>query len=170
MKKTVNFPKTVTIYKLLAFFSIIMLGAAYFAEYVMKIKPCLLCSTQRGVLFFILILSMIMIMLKLKNKSERIMGGILLFFGVLGTLLSLRLIYLESLPTHANNVCIPGLDYLLSTLSLSELLSSFILGRPDCGSIVHYFLFVPLSVWSLLSFIFICLVAFFEIARKRDLF
>lgn len=136
---------------------IAMLGAAYVMEYGFNMEPCKLCMFQRVVFMAIVILSLLAALIN-PRKIGRIFWGLLLIIltGV-GIALSLRHLYLQSLPPELVPDCGPPLDYMMDVLPLSEVVVSVLNGSGDCADVSWVFLGLTIPGWTLVAFIGILL-------------
>lgn len=136
---------------------IALLGAAYVMEYGFGMKPCKLCMFQRVVFMAIVIVSLLAALIN-PRKIGRIFWGLLLIIltGV-GIALSLRHLYLQSLPPELVPDCGPPLDYMMDILPLSEVIVSVLNGSGDCAEVSWVFLGLTIPGWTLVAFIGILL-------------
>lgn len=72
-----------SIFNLIIVFSIIVLFAAYFIEYVLEHKPCNLCLIERIPYFLSIILSFFVIFLKKFERSIYLILSLLFLFGTI---------------------------------------------------------------------------------------
>ena len=147
-----NSPKR--IFGILFFICFGMMAVALFMEQFLSLKPCMLCYMQRGA---VLILGLIAALGYLINpKSLKAYKGFLiacfaaLFFGI-G--LSLRQLYLQSLPPELVPSCAPDVDYLLDTLPFLEVLMMAITGDGNCAEVLWSFMGISIPGWLLIGFL-----------------
>jgi len=99
----------------------------------------------------------------------------LLFFGfsllsLLGIFVSGRHLYLQSLPADEVPSCGPGLEYMLDTLPMSEVLKEVLHGSGECAEVSWEFLSLSMPAWMIIvysGFLIFSLLPWFE--RQKDL-
>ena len=67
--------------------------------------------------------------------------------------LSLRQLYLQSLPAELVPSCAPDIDYLLETLPFLEVFTMAIMGDGNCAEVLWSFMGVSIPGWTLIGFI-----------------
>ncbi len=131
----------------------VAIGVAYF--YFEKHKwliPCPMCYAQRiaiGILGFFFLLSAIPC-----NTTLRRFQGIWLFLLASGgAALSIRHVYLQSLPKNQLPAC--GQDFygLLENAPIPDMLFKMLTGTGDCGEIQWTLLGLSIPGWTLVAFI-----------------
>lgn len=154
-------------YFLLFFVCHELLVAAYYFEYYLGLEPCPLCMVSR-VLVFVLGVSYLIAALQNPNGlTRKIYHLIFSVFSLLGVMVSGRHIYIQSLPADEVPTCGPGLDYMLETLPMTDVLKEVMQGSGECAEVSWRFLSLSMPAWMLLifsAFLILALVPFF----KRD--
>ena len=69
--------------------------------------------------------------------------------------LSLRQLYLQSLPPELVPSCAPDIDYLLNTLPFLEVLVMAITGDGNCAEVLWSFMGISIPGWTLIGFLVI---------------
>lgn len=144
---------------LLAFAAI---GIAFIMQYVFLLEPCPLCIVQR------IIVAMIGVLFAVDFfwGDKRILGFInlcgILVFCALGMFVAGRHVWLQHLPEDQIPACLPGLNYLLDTFPLYEVLAKVLKGTADCAD--EEWTFLGLSIPAQ---VFILFIIFFTIAVVR---
>lgn len=136
---------------------IAMLGAAYVMEYGFNMAPCKLCMFQRVVFMAIVIVSMLTALINPRKIGRIFWGLLLIILTSIGIALSLRHLYLQSLPPELVPDCGPPLDYMMDILPLSEVIVSVLNGSGDCAEVSWVFLGLTIPGWTLVAFIGILL-------------
>ena len=144
------------------------LGVAYFAEFYQGINPCPLCLLQRY-LFMLVGVFALLAWVQGPGRIGRLVYAIFIWLGSLGgAALSARQIYLQMQPPGANEVCLPGLDYLLQTMHWVDVLRLVITGSPECGTIQWRLLGMSMADWSMIIFVIIVLLTIYWVVRKTS--
>lgn len=138
---------------------IIILLASYYVEYILQITPCPLCLLQRfcfiglALFFFISMFTLThRIVCMLLNLSTSLLA-------LLGASLAARQIWLQHIP-NLSTQCEPSLQYMLSHLSLSQVLFKIIQGGSTCAERGIEILDFNLAEWALLAFTLFFLLSF----------
>lgn len=134
-----------------------LVGSAYFLEYYFHLDPCPLCHLQRYVLFAIIMFFFLGIVNTWGYVAKLFFSGSNIFFSLLGILLALRHVWLQYSATveGVTTGCTAGLERLLQFQPLMTVLKEVLINSESCSKIDFTILKLPLSVWSLLSFILI---------------
>ena len=148
--------------------SIALLGIAFFMQYALALKPCILCISQRIVIAILGLLSMLVLLFKFQGTTLRCYCTLQCIFSLFGGALSIRQLYLESMPSSAHATCLPGMEYLLNVLPWSQVLKMMLLGSVECGKVQWQFLGLTMAGWLLFIFAFFVIINIIEIARQRS--
>ena len=137
--------------------SLLLLGVAFYMEYVLYLEPCPLCMLQRIVFFCIGLVSLTSALHRSQLFTKTYIHTIIAL-SIIGAALSIRHLYLQSLPTEELPACLPGLSYMLQTFPLADILSAMIMGTGECGDVLWTFLGLSIPGWTLIAFISIAMV------------
>ena len=133
-----------------------MMAVALFMEHFLLLKPCMLCYMQRGA---VIVLGLIAGAGFLINPEKLSSYKVLLFTCctvlLCGIGLSLRQLYLQSLPAELVPSCAPDIDYLLDTLPFLEVLIMAIIGDGNCAEVLWSFMGISIPGWTLIGFLII---------------
>ena len=127
---------------------------ALFLEHYLLLKPCLLCYAQRFCVYLLIFVSLIAFLHK--NQSLFFFRTYLMVASsiiLIGSSLSIRQLYLQSLPNDLVPTCGPDLEYLLETLPVLEVLLIAIKGDGNCAEVLWSFLGISIPGWLLIAFI-----------------
>lgn len=139
-------------------------------EYGFGLAPCSLCLLDR---YLMAILAGLFAIALLHNPTPigQIFYAIITFtLSFLGILLTARHIWIMHLPPDQVPACTPGLNYLMETLPILEVLLVTLRGSGECAQNVGMFLGIPLPEWTLGVFILLtlaCLLPLIQKAHKR---
>lgn len=135
-------------------------------QYVMDLKPCPLCITQR---IFILLTGLFALVATLHNpasKGIKIYGTAVIFNAAAGSMFAIRQLWLQSLPEDKVPACGPGLSYMLETFPLTDTLAIMLRGDGNCAEVVWRFLGLSIPGWTLVCFILLVLAGAYQTIRK----
>ena len=144
--------------------SISMIGVAFFMEYFLQLKPCILCYMQRGAVIMVGIISALGLLVNPKKlRTYKLIISSIFLSAIVGASLSLRQLYLQGLPADLVPSCAPDMDYLLSTLPFLEVLILAFTGDGNCAEVLWTFMGISIPGWVLIALTFIvlyCLILF----------
>jgi disulfide bond formation protein DsbB len=143
---------------------IILLGIAYFMQYIMGLSPCYLCITQR---FFIAIIGLFSLLAFIHNKGSKIYGLIVAFSALVGGFFASKQLWLQSLPPEKIPACGPPVDYLFDSFNVSEAIKILIQGDGNCAAVQWTFIGISIPGWSLICFIAIVILSVLKIIRNN---
>ena len=152
---------------LMAFVCYQLLITAYYFQYVEGMEPCPLCVFQRiGVLFVGIWFLLRGIHKPLAGSRWNMCYSILgLISAILGGIVSLRHVYIQSLPAGEIPACGPALDYLVDMLPISEVISTVLSGDGECAKVVWSMLGISMPGWLLIFFTAITIIMSWNIYR-----
>ncbi len=130
----------------------LILVAAYF-EYVLLLKPCLLCYAQRFCVYLVILTCLVAFLHKNQSiKLFKIYISTSLVFLASGISLAIRQLYLQSLPLDLIPTCGPDIDYLFDTLPFFEVFMLAIRGDGNCAEVLWSFMGISIPGWTLVGF------------------
>lgn len=131
---------------------LLLIGAAYYLQFVEGLEPCPLCIFQRLALAA---LGIVFLLAGLQNPvaaGRYGYGALLALTAALGAAIAGRHAWLQSLPADQVPECGPGLNYLLDTFPLFDAVALVLRGSGECAEVeVLFGMSIPL--WTLLAFI-----------------
>ena len=133
-----------------------MMAVALFMEHFLLLKPCMLCYMQRGAVIVLgLIAGAGFLINPEKLSSYKVLLITCCTVLLCGIGLSLRQLYLQSLPAELVPSCAPDIDYLLDTLPFLEVLIMAIIGDGNCAEVLWSFMGISIPGWTLIGFLII---------------
>jgi disulfide bond formation protein DsbB len=150
--------------------SLALLLCAYLLEYFFNLVPCPLCYLQRFVLFGIIALFWLGTLQNCKKTGRLIYCGSVFTLSTVGILLAARQLWIQIISPVSESNCLAGFEKMLQFMPLWEVLKETIHGTQECSAIDFTVLFLPLSAWSLFSFmgfaIFSIMIGWLQIKRR----
>lgn len=143
---------------------------ALFLEHYLLLKPCMLCYAQRFCVYLLIFVSLIAFLHK--NQSLFFFRTYLTVASaimLIGSSLSIRQLYLQSLPNDLVPTCGPDLEYLLETLPVLEVLLIAIKGDGNCAEVLWSFLGISIPGWLLIAFIVLFAYVLTSLYISKDL-
>ncbi|MDD4965118.1 MAG: disulfide bond formation protein B [Gallionella sp.] len=143
-----------------------LMGFGFYLQYVKHQDPCPLCMVQR-VIFIAIMAGFILAALHHPKKTgQRIYAGIIGFFSLSGIAVASRHIWIQHLPKDQVPACGPGLDYMLETMPMANVLKELLHGSGECAAKGWTFLTLGIPEWSLLCYIALGVWAVMIAVRK----
>ena len=128
-----------------------MMGFALFAQHVLKLEPCPMCILQRAAVISLGIIFLVAALHDPKHWGGRVYAFLVAAAAAVGLSVSGRHYWIQNLPEDKVPACGAGLDYMLETLPLTEVLAKVFMGDGDCAKVVWSFLGLSMPAW-----VFIC--------------
>ncbi|WP_246439010.1 disulfide bond formation protein B [Teredinibacter franksiae] len=142
-----------------------VLIAVLFFQKVLHLTPCPLCVTQRVFVMAVGLLALLAFIHAPKKRGGRIYAGLGAVVALSGGAISLRHLWLQSLPDHLVPACGSGIAYLFQTLPLMDALKVILQGDGDCAEVVWSLWGISIPGWTLVSFIAFALINAWQFTR-----
>ena len=150
--------------------SIGMIVIALFMEHFLELKPCILCYMQRGAVIIIGILAALGLLINPdKLRTYRYLISSIFLSAIAGVLLSIRQLYLQSLPADLVPSCMPDIDYLFSTLPFLEVIILAFTGDGNCAEVLWTFLGISIPGWVLIALCVVILYCLIILKRAHEI-
>lgn len=141
-----------SVYATIFICSVGMICVALFMEYVMELKPCILCYMQRGAVILLGLLSLLAMIINSKKLiAFKTSLYLILLSALSGAALSVRQLYLQSLPADLVPSCAPDMEYLFDTLPFLEIFILAFTGDGNCAEVLWTFLGISIPGWVLIG-------------------
>ncbi|OWY40681.1 disulfide bond formation protein B [Xenophilus sp. AP218F] len=129
------------------------IGVALFAQYRLGMEPCPLCIFQRVGVMAVGALALLAALHNPGKTGYRLWAGLVTLAAMSGGGVSLRQLWLQSLPADQVPMCGPGLEYLMESFPLWDVLSKVLQGSGECATVDGVFLGMAMPFWVLLFFV-----------------
>jgi disulfide bond formation protein DsbB len=150
-----------------ALFASGLMGFGLYLQYVEHQDPCPLCMVQRLIFIAILGLFALAALHGPKRMGQRIYAALIVLMSLFGVGVASRHIWIQNLPTDQVPACGPGLDYMLDTFPLSEVLKELMHGSGECAAKGWTFLSLGIPEWSLVWYVLLGVFAVLVGWKKR---
>jgi disulfide bond formation protein DsbB len=130
-----------------------LMGFALFLQYVKHQDPCPLCMVQRVVFVVLMVVFALAALHGPKRRGERIYGALIALLALSGIGVAGRHIWIQNLPKDQVPACGPGLDYMLETMPMGDVLKQLMHGSGECAAKGWTFLTLGIPEWSLLCYL-----------------
>lgn len=142
-----------------------LLGFAYYNQYVDYLDPCPLCIFQRVVFFAMGIIALLAAIHNPARTGQVIYGWLVVITATIGGLIAGRHIWLQSLPPDQVPECGPGLNYMLDNFPITEVLSTVLRGSGSCAEVLWTFLGLSMPMWTMVWYVVLGLATLFLLYR-----
>lgn len=144
-----------------------LMGFGLFLQYVKHQDPCPLCMVQRVIFIAILVMLALAALHGPKRAGERVYAALVGLLSLSGIGVAARHIWIQNLPKDQVPACGPGLDYMLETMPMAEVLKQLMHGSGECAAKGWTFLALGIPEWSLLCYLVLGAWASAIAFRKR---
>lgn len=145
---------------------IAMLFALGFLQYYLMLDPCPLCVITRVIVISLAVVFMVALIHNPAKTGQRIYAALASLIALIGLGVQFRHIWLQNLPPDQVPACGPGLGFLLDTQPVYSALRQVFEGSGDCATIDWVFLGLTIPMQTALLFVFLLLLATWQLFRK----
>ena len=160
-------PNSRMIYVIVFLGCIGLMSVALFFEHAMLLEPCPLCILQRIMVIATAAVEMVAAIHGPKNLGIKLYGVLMILTSATGGGISIRQLWLQSLPEDQVPACGASLDYLLDVFPVTEVLTMVLTGDGACAEVVWTFLGISIAGWTLVGFIGLAAIGIFQILHPR---
>ncbi|KAF6693367.1 disulfide bond formation protein B [Pseudomonas sp. EKM23D] len=141
------------------------LGASYYLEFGVSLRPCFLCQLQRVFLAAFTLINLIAALHNPKRPVISLYGLASVACATLGAITAVRQILLQNAAPDQAADCWPSLNHMLDNLSLWQALQQAVEGTVDCVEINWTLFDLSLPEWSLLFFVGMLILGITQFSR-----
>ena len=142
-----------------------LMGWALWLQYGLNLDPCPLCSLQRIAVIAIGIVFLVAAIHNPGRLGAGIYAGLTVIIGLFGAVTAMRHVWIQSLPKDEVPACGMGLNYMLETMPLADVLGKVFKGSGECAETGWLFLGLAIPAWTLVFFIAMMVAAIVLIRR-----
>jgi len=135
-----------------------LLGFALYNQYVDYLDPCPLCIFQRIAFLWMGLFALLALLQDPARIGRRIYAWLIMAGAIFGAAVAGRHIWLQNLPPDQVPECGPGLNYMLETFPLADVLSSVLRGSGSCAEVKWTFIGMSMPMWTLVWYVGLGLV------------
>jgi disulfide bond formation protein DsbB len=125
-----------------------LMAYALYAQYVLKLEPCPLCSFQRGAMIVLGIVFALAALAAPRGLGARVFGVLGALAAATGLGIASWHVHIQNLPPEQVPACGPGLDYMMSAFPFREMISMVFTGSGECAEINWSFLGLSMPFWT----------------------
>lgn len=129
-----------------------LLAWALYKQHLDFVDPCPLCILQRLAFMWIGVVGLVAAVHGPGKTGQWLYGLLLSLGGVTGMALAGRHVWLQSLPVDQVPDCGMGLNYMLDTMPILDVLREVFYGAGECAEVLWTFLGISIPGWSLIWF------------------
>jgi disulfide bond formation protein DsbB len=142
-----------------------LMGWALWLQYGLGLDPCPLCSLQRMAVIAIGVVFLVAGIHNPGRLGAGIYAGLTVIIGLFGAVTAMRHVWIQSLPKDEVPACGMGLNYMLETMPLADVLGKVFKGSGECAESGWLFLGLAIPSWTLVFFIAMMVAAIVLIRR-----
>ncbi|MEM9333911.1 MAG: disulfide bond formation protein B [Pseudomonadota bacterium] len=128
-----------------------MMAYALYAEYVLYLMPCPLCTFQR---LGVIVLGVVFLLAALHNPAgwgRRVYAGVVVLATAGAAGVAGYHVWMQGLPEDEVPTCGPGLSYMMETLPLLDVVKQVFQGSGSCATISWEFLGLSMPTWVMIN-------------------
>tara|TARA_R110002072_G_scaffold1369_6_gene11281 strand:+ start:36929 stop:37423 length:495 start_codon:yes stop_codon:yes gene_type:complete len=144
-----------------------MMAVALYMEHAMALEPCPLCILQRVMVIAVALVALIAAIHGPGATGIKAYGGLSIFAAATGGAISIRQLWLQSLPEDEVPACGASLDYLLDVFPLTEVLTMILSGDGTCAEVVWELFGISIPGWTLIGFIGLIIIGAYQMLYPR---
>jgi disulfide bond formation protein DsbB len=155
---------------LLLLFTLFVVAASFYFQYVKGLQPCPLCIMQRASAFLIGMFCLMGMLLSTLRKG-RLVTIMQMFFSAAGLFFVCRQLWLQSLPPEQTPACMPGFDILMRYFPWQDVMHALFWGAGDCAEVNWKWLNLTMPAWAGIYFVVILMSAgfmYWRLGRSLD--
>ena len=130
-----------------------LMAWALWLQYGLGLDPCPLCSLQRLAVIAIGVVFLIAGIHNPARLSALIYAWLTVIIGLFGAAAAIRQVWVQSLPKGEVPECGMGLNYMLESMPLADVLLKVFKGSGECAEIGWTFLDLAIPAWTLVFFV-----------------
>jgi disulfide bond formation protein DsbB len=142
-----------------------LMGWALWLQYGMGLEPCPLCVFQRVAVVVIGVIFLVAAIHGPGWIGALIYGILTLIVGSTGAALAAWQVWIQAQPKGSVAACGTSLNYMLETLSLTDVISAVLKGSGECAEQGWLFLGLAIPSWTFVFFVAM-VVAALALARR----
>lgn len=130
-----------------------LIAWALWLQYGKGIEPCPLCIFQRVAVISVGVVFLLALLHGPRRTGATVYALLTLVTAGTGALLAARQVWLQSLPKNLVPACGPGLNYMLETLPVADVVRKVLEGSGECAEKGWVFLGLSIAGWTFVFFI-----------------
>ena len=128
-----------------------MMAFALYSQHFLGLEPCPLCVLQRVAVIALGLLFFVAAVHPAGRLGRRIYSILIMVVALAGSGVSARHVWLQNLPPDQVPTCGPGLDFMLDTLPIAEVLDLVLSGSGECAEVVWVLFGLSMPAWTFIA-------------------
>ena len=145
-----------------------MLFALLYLQNVLYLDPCPLCIMDRVLIMSMGVVFLLAVLHNPGRIGQRVYGVINLLLVTTAMVVAGRHVWLQYLPADKVPECGAGLDYMLETMPLNNVLAKVFKGSGECAEVQWTFLGLSIPEQTILLFVAFLALILLQVFRKTD--
>lgn len=145
-----------------------LIGFAIFSQFQWGLQPCPLCIFQRIAFAALGVVLLIGAIHNPATKARWVYMTTALVPALVGSIIASRHVWLTHLPPDQVPSCGPGLNFLMESFPLWNVIKTVLTGSGECAKVDWTFLGLSMPAWSLVWFIGLTVVVVVGALRKKS--
>ena len=129
-----------------------LLGFGYYLQFVEHLEPCPMCIFQRLCYIAIVVVTTVGAVHGPRGGAVTVYSALTMVAALIGAGIAGRQTWLQHMPEDQVPACGPGLEYMLETLPLANVIKQSLIGTGECAVVTWRFLGRSIAEWSLVCF------------------
>jgi disulfide bond formation protein DsbB len=142
-----------------------LMAWALWLQYGLGLDPCPLCSVQRLCVIAIGIVFLVAGVHNPRRLGAGVYAGLTVIVGLFGAATAMRHVWIQSLPKGEVPECGMGLNYMLETLPLTDVLTKVFKGSGECAEKAWMLFGLAIPSWTFVFYVAMIVAAFALIRR-----
>jgi len=143
-----------------------LMAYALYAEHVLMLAPCPLCILQRLAVIALGIVFLVAALHGTHGAGRHVYAALIAVATLAGAAVAGWHVWLQNLPADQVPTCGPGLDYMLESFPLADVLKMVFSGSGECASVDWQFLGLSMPAWVMIDVLVIGGVGIWNNLRK----
>jgi len=143
-----------------------LMAWALWLQYGLGLDPCPLCALQRMVTIAIGVVFLVAGLHNPGRVGATVYAGLVVLVGGFGIATAARHVWIQSLPAGEVPTCGMGLNYMLETLPLTDVLTRVFKGSGECAETAWMFLGLAIPSWTFVFYV--AMIAAAIVLIRRD--
>jgi len=142
-----------------------LMAWAFWLQYVEGLEPCPLCVFQRIAMIATGVVFLIAALHNPGRAGAAVYAGLTLITAGIGAALAAYQVWIQSQPKGSVAACGMGLNYMLETMPLTDVISKVLKGSGECAEQGWVFVGLAIPAWTFVFFAMMLVAAFVLIDR-----
>lgn len=147
-------------------FCALMLAVAGYFQFVDHLEPCPLCILQRVFTLLVGVVLLLAVLHDPRGWGIKVYGFLAGMIALVGAAISTRHVWLQNLPEDQVPSCGPGLNFMLDSFPLNDVIQMVLIGSGECAEVLWKFMGLSIPAWTFIAFIALALLALSQLFRR----